>query len=91
MSAKIIPFPARPSATVPPMPPELDLCVLDAELCAAEESYVNLRARLKGTRGKERARISFQLNECAREIVRLEQRRLRLTGPEICLLKGGKT
>jgi len=86
--SSVIPFPRRPSP--PALPPELDLVITDAELAGQEELYTLLRSRLKGTRGAARSRLQFQLDECAREIVGLEQRRLRLAGAELALLRGGK-
>jgi hypothetical protein len=72
------------------MPPELELVILDRELSIAEEALCLARQWLKRSRGAGRARALAECEEIAADVARLEQRRLRLAGAELCLLPGGR-
>ncbi len=67
------------------------LLELDRELSSAEQSYCTAHYHLTHSRGPERKRRMAECEELGRQIVALERARLRLCGPELALLPGGRT
>jgi hypothetical protein len=82
-------FGRRPAAVID----ELTVAIvsLDRELAVLEETIAHAAYWAERSRGKERRRRFRECAELSRQILVLERARLRLAGPELALLRGGKS